>query len=100
MQCGGGGPEEARVDLCVLADVETLGRREGKLSFLVSVSIVGLDDVGRIEDGSLRGLLIIAGLRRCRAVVGIVGSVNQPLFFLFGLFSLALLEVLQSMSHI
>lgn len=100
MQCGGGTPEETRIDFRVLANVETLGRREGKLSFLVPVSIVGLDDVGGIKDGSLRSLLTIAGLDRRRAVIGIVGGVNQALFFLFGLLCLALLEVLQSMSHI
>lgn len=94
MQCGGGGPEKTRVYFRVLAHVETFWRRKGKFSLFVSISIVRLDDVGGIEDGSLRSLLIIAGLRSRGSVVGIVSSINQALFLRFWLFCLPLLEVL------
>lgn len=101
MECGGGGSEEARVDFCVLAHIEALRWREGKLSLLVSVSIVRLDDVGGIEDGPLRDLLIIASLSR-RGIVEVIASLLLlplrvgVLCLLWSTF----LEVLQSMSHI
>lgn len=77
MECGSGGSKETRVDFRVLAHIETLRWREGEFSLLVSVSIVRLNDVGGIEDGPLRDLLIIACLRR-RGVV----EVNARFWFL------------------